>query len=131
MKQITIVTKSQRGLTADISELLAKAGINIETLDAEDVEGVDVVTLSVDHYNRALAALRDAGYPAVTEDALLVRVQDEPGALAKIALKFKKADIAVHSIRIMRRDNGWGIIAIGAERTEAAKALVRDSLITE
>ena len=131
MKQITIVTKSQRGLTADISELLAKAGINIETLDAEDVEGVDVVTLSVDHYNRALAALRDAGYPAVTEDALLVRVQDEPGALAKIAVKFKKADIAVHSIRIIRRDNGWGIIAIGTERTEAAKALVRDSLITE
>ena len=131
MKQITIVTKSQRGLTADISELLAKAGINIETLDAEDVEGVNVVTLSVDHYNRALAALRDAGYPAVTEDALLVRVQDEPGALAKIAVKFKDADIAVHSIRIIRRDNGWGIIAIGAERTEAAKALVRDSLITE
>ena len=131
MKQITIVTKSQRGLTADISELLAKAGINIETLDAEDVEGVNVVTLSVDHYNRALTALRDAGYPAVTEDALLVRVQDEPGALAKIAVKFKDADIAVHSIRIIRRDNGWGIIAIGAERTEAAKALVRDSLITE
>ena len=131
MKQITIVTKSQRGLTADISELLAKAGINIETLDAEDVEGVNVVTLSVDHYNRALAALRDAGYPAVTEDALLVRVEDEPGALAKIAVKFKDADIAVHSIRIIRRDNGWGIIAIGAERTEAAKALVRDSLITE
>ena len=131
MKQIPIVTKSQHGLTADISELLAKAGINIETLDAEDVEGVDVVTLSVDHYNRALAALRDAGYPAVTEDALLVRVQDEPGALAKIAVKFKDADIAVHSIRIIRRDNGWGIIAIGAERTEAAKALVRDSLITE
>ena len=131
MKQITIVTKSQRGLTVDISELLAKAGINIETLDAEDVEGVDVVTLSVDHYNRALAALRDAGYPAVTEDALLVRVQDEPGALAKIAVKFKKADIAVHSIRIIRRVNGWGIIAIGTERTEAAKALVRDSLITE
>ena len=131
MKQITIVTKSQRGLTADISELLAKAGINIETLDAEDVEGVNVVTLSVDHYKRALAALRDAGYPAVTEDALLVRGEDEPGALAKIAVKFKDADIAVHSIRIIRRDNGWGIIAIGAERTEAAKALVRDSLITE
>ena len=131
MKQITIVTKSRRGLTADISELLAKAGINIETLDAEDVEGADVVTLSVDHYNRALAALRDAGYPAVTEDALLVRVKDEPGALAKVAVKFKEADIAVRSIRIIRRDNGWGIIAIGAERTEAAKALVRDSLITE
>ena len=74
---------------ADIAELLAAADINIETLDAEEVEGADVVTLSVDHYNRALAALRDAGYPAVTEDALLVRVEDEPGALAKVVLSLQ------------------------------------------
>ena len=64
MRQITIVTESRRGLTADIAKLLAAADINIETLDAEEVEGADVGTLSVDHYNRALAALRDAGYPA-------------------------------------------------------------------
>jgi len=131
MRQITIVTESRRGLTADIAELLAAADINIETLDAEEVEGADVVTLSVDHYNRALATLRDAGYPAVTEDALLVRVEDEPGALAKVAVKFKEADIPVRSIRIIRRRNGWGIVAISTERTEAAKAIVRDSLITE
>ena len=131
MKQITIVTESRRGLTADIATLLANADINIETLDAEDVEGADVVTLSVDHYNRALAVLRDAGYSAVTEDVLLVRLKDEPGALAKVAVKFKEADIAVRSIRIIRRRNGLGIVAISTERTEAAKELVRDSLIAE
>ena len=131
MKQITIVTESRRGLTADIATLLADADINIETLDAEDVEGADVVTLSVDHYNLALTVLRDAGYSAVTEDALLVRLKDEPGALAKVAVKFKEADIAVRSIRIIRRRNGLGIVAISTERTEAAKALVRDSLIAE
>ena len=131
MKQITIVTESRRGLTADIAALLAGEEINIETLDAEEVEGADVVTMTVDHYNRALAALRDAGYPAVTEDALLVRVEDEPGALAKVAMKFKEADIPVRSIRIIRRRNGFGIVAISTERTEAAKDLVRESLIVE
>ena len=131
MKQITIVTESRRGLTADIAALLAGEEINIETLDAEEVEGADVVTMTVDHYNRALAALRDAGYPAVTEDALLVRVEDEPGALAKVAMKFKEADIPVRSIRIIRRRNGFGIVAISTERTEASKDLVRESLIVE
>ena len=131
MKQITIVTESRRGLTADIAGLLAEEGINIETLDAEEVEGADVVTLTVDRYNRALAALRDGGYPAVTEDALLVRIEDEPGALAKVAVRFKEADIPVRSIRIIRRRNGFGIVAISTERTEAAKELVRDSLIVE
>ena len=129
MKQITIVTESRRGLTADIAGLLAEEGINIETLDAEEVEGADVVTLTVDRYNRALAALRDGGYPAVTEDALLVRIEDEPGALAKVAVRFKEADIPVRSIRIIRRRNGFGIVAISTERTEVAKELVRDLLI--
>ena len=131
MKQITIVTESRRGLTADIAGLLAEEGINIETLDAEEVEGADVVTLTVDRYNRALVALRDGGYPAVTEDAMLVRIEDEPGALAKVAVRFKEADIPVRSIRIIRRRNGFGIVAISTERTEAAKELVRDSLIAE
>ncbi len=131
MKQITIVTESRRGLTADIAGLLAEEGINIETLDAEEGEGADVVTLTVDRYNRALAALRDGGYPAVTEDAMLVRIEDEPGALAKVAVRFKEADIPVRSIRIIRRRNGFGIVAISTERTEAAKELVRESLIAE
>ena len=131
MKQITIVTESRRGLTADIAGLLAEEGINIETLDAEEVEGADVVTLTVDRYNRALAALRDGGYPAVTEDVMLVRIEDEPGALAKVAVRFKEADIPVRSIRIIRRRNGFGIVAISTERTEAAKELVRDLLIAE
>ena len=131
MKQITIVTESRRGLTADIAGLLAEEGLNIATLDAEEVEGADVVTLTVDRYNRALAALRDGGYPAVTEDAMLVRIEDAPGALAKVAVRFKEADIPVRSIRIIRRRNGFGIVAISTERTEAAKELVRDSLIAE
>ena len=131
MKQITIVTTTLHGLTADIAALLAARDINIESLDAEEVEDAAVLTLSVDHYNRALAALRDAGYPAVTEDALLVRMKDEPGALAKVAVKFKEAGISLRSIRIIRRGNGWGIVAISTERTDAAKDLVRDMLITE
>ena len=131
MKQIIIVTATKHGLTADIAALLAARDINIESLDAEEVEDAAVLTLSVDHYNRALAELRDAGYPAVTEDALLVRMKDEPGALAKVAVKFKEAGISLRSIRIIRRGNGWGIIAISTERTDAAKALVRDMLITE
>ncbi|MBR90750.1 MAG: hypothetical protein CMO66_05715 [Verrucomicrobiales bacterium] len=131
MKQITIVTESRHGLTADIAALLAREEVNIETLNALAVEGADVLLMTVDQYNRALMVLRDAGYPAVTEDALLVRVEDEPGALAKVAMDFKEADIPVRSIRIIRRSQGWGIIAISTDQAEAARKLLKDSLIVE
>ncbi len=131
MKQIVIVTESRRGLTADLAALLARHGLNIETLDAEEVAGTDVVTLTVDQYNRALTVLRDAGYPAVTEDALVIRVRDEPGALAKIALQLKEADVHLRSLRIIRRGNGWGVVAISTEQVAAAKAALKELLITE
>mgnify|MGYP002152539261 FL=1 len=49
MKLISIVTESRDGVTAEIAALLGENDINIESLDAEEANGTDVVTLSVDH----------------------------------------------------------------------------------
>ena len=43
MKQITIVTESDPGLLARVSEILAAREINIETLDAETVQDHGIV----------------------------------------------------------------------------------------
>ena len=131
MKQITIVTKGRAGLAADITAVLGENDINIESLDAEEVVGMGVVTLTVDHYNRALQVLRDGGWNAVSEDAMLVRVRDEPGALARVAKRFLDAGVTVHSIRIVQRGGDWGVIAVSADPIEDARALVKDNLLTE
>ena len=131
MKQITIVTKNRVGLTADIAAALGDNNINIESLDAEEVEGMGVVTLTVDHYNRALHALRDSGWHAVTEDAFVMRVKDEPGALARVAKRFKDAGIHVRSIRIIQHEGQWGMVAVSADSVEEARALVRNKLQAE
>ena len=128
MKQITIVTKNRAGLTADIAAVLGDNNINIESLDAEEVEGMGVVTLTVDHYNRALHALRDSGWHAVTEDAFVMRVKDEPGALARVAKRFKDAGIHVRSIRIIQHEGQCGMVAVSADPIEEARALVKNNL---
>ncbi len=84
MRQITIVTPGRAGLMADISDQLGKAGINIETLEAFVVCDWDIVQLTVSDYNQALVVLRDAGFDAITEDAVVINVKDQPGALAKV-----------------------------------------------
>lgn len=129
MKQIRIVTRSRLGLTAEIAEILGSKGINIESIDAEEVSGMDVVSLEVDHYNQALHALRDAGFPAVTEDALLLRVKDQPGALAMVANRFKEANVHLLSIRIIRHEQDYGIVAVSSEDGDRARDLVRDCLL--
>ena len=110
MKQITIVTESSPGLLARVSEILAARGINIETLDAETVQDHGVMILTVDRYDEALVALRDAGVPAVSEDAIIIRITDEPGALARISRRFHDAGIRLRSVRIIRRSAGSGLV---------------------
>lgn len=131
MKEIVIVTKNRAGLVADISEVLAARGINIETLDAEELHDMAVVELTVDRYDVALQALRDAGFEAITEDAIVVRLPDEPGALAKVARKFKEANIDLRSVRILGRQQGSALVALATERTDEARALVKDHLVRE
>ena len=130
MKQITIVGESDPGLLARVSEILAARGINIETLDAETVQDHGIVIFTVDRYDEALAALRDAGVHAVSEDAIVIRIADEPGALARISRRFDDAGIRLRSVRIIRRNEGWGLVALSTERTERALDLVRDVLIS-
>ncbi|MCH7857984.1 MAG: ACT domain-containing protein [Gemmatimonadetes bacterium] len=130
MKQITIVAESDPGLLARVSEILAARGINIETLDAETVQDHGIVIFTVDRYDEALAALRDAGVHAVSEDAIVIRIADEPGALARISRRFDDAGIRLRSVRIIRRNEGWGLVALSTERTERALDLVRDVLIS-
>ena len=131
MKEIVIVTQNRRGLIADITNAVGSHGINIEGLNAEEVQDMAVVELTVDKYDEAIECLRDTGFDAIGEEALIVQVPDEPGALARVAKRFKEADIDLRSVRIVRRDSGVAVVAIATERTERARELVKDCLITE
>lgn len=128
MKEIVIVTQNRAGLIADITESLASRGINIENLSAEEVHDMALVELSVDRYDEALHILRDSGFDAVTEDAIVIRLRDEPGALAKVARRFKDANIDLRSLRIIRRQKGSALVALATTRSEEARALVKEFL---
>ena len=129
MKQITIVAKDRPGLMADISDTMLGAGVNIESLIAEQVGGSAAIIMTVDKYDAALRALAGMSLQAVSEDAILVKVEDRPGGLAAIAHRFKEAGINLRSIRTLYREAGVSIVAISAERSREAMALVKDVLI--
>jgi hypothetical protein len=129
MKQIAVMAPNRAGVLAELSKALADAEVNIETIDAEAAGEQGVVVLTVDRYDAALQALQKAGFTAVTEDAILVKLKDEPGALASMMLRFKDAAINVRSVRFLQRREGFAIVAIGVERTSQALKLVEDLII--
>lgn len=129
MKEITVVIDNRAGMLADLSEVLAARGVNIESIDGEAAESRGIVRLTVDQYDVALSALRDSGFQAISEDALLIRLKDESGALARAAARFKDANINIRSLRILRREGGFALVTLVTENNEAARDLVGDVLV--
>ena len=130
MKQITIVTPVQAGLVADISDQLGHAEINIETLEAYVVRDWDIVQLTVSDYDDALQVLRDAGYDAITEDAVVINVKDQPGALAQVTRRLHQAGVDMRSMRILHRQAGEAMVAISMDRSDEAMRLIDDLLVS-
>ncbi len=130
MKEIKVVSENRPNMVAEITGALADAGVNIEFISAENVGGSGVVSLTVDRYDEALRALARTPFQAISEDAIVIRLEDKPGELARITRRFKDANLNLRSIRIIRREGGTGIIAVAAEQPEQAKKLLKDVLIS-
>ncbi len=129
MKQLTVLAPNQPGQIALITEALAKHGVNIEDFDVESHGAEGLISLTVDKYDDALRALRDAGYRAVTQDTLLIRLEDKPGALATIALRLKEAGLDLRSMHIVRRTGNVSIATLVADDNAKAGAILHDVLI--
>ena len=131
MKTIMIPLASEPGQLARLTQLMAEGGVDIRALDADQDSdpAFGVVRLVVDCYDLALQLLRGAGYCPVTEDALLIHVVDEPGALARIAVRFSSARINVQSIHILNRRDGESLVSLVTDDNEAARALVADCIV--
>ena len=129
MKRIIIMAENEAGVIADISKALADDDVNIETLNTDSIDEQGVVFLTTNDFDKALHALKKAGFKAITDDALIIRLRDEPGALAKIAEKFKQAGISIRSLHILKRHAGHSMVALAADDRAKAEALVGNDLI--
>ncbi len=124
MNRIIVMAKNEVGVIADISRALADNNLNIETISAEALGDEGIITLTTNDYDDALQVLTDAGFKTVSDDSLIVRLPDEPGALAKISEKFKQADVNIQSLHIVDRRDGHTTIAISTDDRAKAETLV-------
>ncbi len=130
MKQLTVLVPNEPGQLAKISEALAAHDINIEDFDVESHGADGLISLTVDKYDLALRTLRDAGYRAVTQSTLLIRLEDKPGALAAVAARLKNAGIDLRSMHIVRRSENVSIASLVADDNAKAAEILKDVLIS-
>lgn len=126
MKQLTVIGDTRVGLIAEISGLLAEAGINIHAIEAVEVAEKACIRLEVDELDEALALLTNHGMTVVSEDVLLLRVPDRPGGLASISRELADAGIDIRALTMVQRGEDENIVALACADGERARELTRE-----
>lgn len=131
VQRITVVSHNRPGVLADVTEVLASKGISISSIvaQARGADGVIHIDLRPEDVDAALAELTAACYNAVTEDVLLARIEDRPGAVAQLSRRLLEANLDVRGLNMVQRDDGWAVVAIATDDNARARdVLAKDAL---
>jgi hypothetical protein len=95
--QLVVSLVSKPGVLADLTRTLADANVNVAALSADAVSGRGKIRMVVNNPAAARRALRRAGYRVTEEPAFIVRLQNKPGAVARVAARLARAGINITS----------------------------------
>ena len=124
VKEIVVSVDDEVGVLADITQTLAEAGVNIETISVDGLGDRGVIILTTDSYDTAMNALRQAKFELVTHDAMVLRLEDKPGALGQVAAKLRDAQVNVQSLHVLKSDGDYVRVAITVDDREKAEAML-------
>ena len=128
--RIIVIVPDEPGSLALVTQALAEADINIESIDGRMVGDLGVITLRTNDDDAALLALLKADLRAVTSDAVVFYLPDQPGALARVAQRFGQHQVNVRTIHILHRLATHAIVAVTTDDNDLARSLLdEDSLI--
>ena len=84
IKQISIFMENTTGRLADVTALLAQAGINLRAISIADTTDFGILRMVADQPDEAVKLLKEQGFTARETDVIAVEVPDHPGELARI-----------------------------------------------
>jgi hypothetical protein len=93
--QLTVSAQSKPGVLAKVCDAVARAGVNITALCAAESSGRGRIRLVVSDPARAKQALTAAKIRCGEEPALLLSLDDRPGALAAVAARLASAKVNI------------------------------------
>ena len=95
IKQISIFMENTTGRLADITALLAKAGINLRAISIADTTDFGILRMVADQPEEAVKLLKEQGFTARETDVIAVEVPDHPGELARVMALFRDEGVGI------------------------------------
>lgn len=130
MRTVTIVADDRVGLLADISYILGKAKINIESIGVDVVASKAVISLTVKDADKAKAMLEQNGYKVTQSNVLVLKLPDEPGQLNDVTNELAREKISIDNVHMLSRDGKITVIGLVVDKPKRAQNILKRYLIT-
>lgn len=131
MKTVTIISDDRIGLLSDITYILGKSKVNIESVDVATVGGKAVINLTIKNVEKAKQALSMNGYKVMESNVLILKLEDKPGELANVTKMISSAGIDIKNVHIISRDKLCTVLALMVDKAKKARSLLKDYLVEE
>jgi hypothetical protein len=129
VRSIKVVVPNRPGLLAEVTEVLAARSISIDHIVVETHGAGAVVRMALESDDDALDVLNRAGYHALSDDVLLARLDDKPGALAQLSRRLGEANVNIRSMHHVQRDGGQALVAVSTDDNARARELLGDIVL--
>lgn len=119
VQQLSVFVENKSGRLAEITEAIAKAGIDIRALTIADTRDFGILRLIVDKPAEAEAILKDAGMTVSITSVIMMGISDRPGEFAKAMRILADSKISVeYMYAFVSKDSGKASIIIRTDEVE-------------
>ncbi len=130
ISQLSIFAENKPGVLVEITNELAKAGIDIRAMSIADTSDFGIFRLIVDDTEKAKSALENTGFVVSVTKVLAAAVPDSPGALTDIMQLLSENDINIeYMYAFITVSKKYAYVVLRVQDNESAAKILLDNNI--
>ncbi len=127
-KQLSVFCENKPGRLSGICNTLAENNINIFAMSVHDTVDHAIVRLIVDNPNKALIVLEEEGVYIVTQDVVVISIENRPGVISMIAKKLFRADTNIeYAYCTATKNQEFGCLVLKTKDAEQTLEILEES----
>lgn len=130
IKQLSVFIENKSGRLAEITETLARAGVDIRAISIADTSDFGILRLIVDDPERAVEALRKENMTVSLTTVIAIGIPDRPGEFAKAMRVLADANVGIeYMYAFISRDRNKAYVLLRVDDNDYAVKTLQEASI--
>lgn len=128
IRQLSVFVENKKGSLHEITDELAKAGIDLRSMCIADTSDYGIVRIIADDPIKAQKVLLDAGHTANIRTVTAFAVPDQPGGLAKVLSILESRGVNIeylYALVTTATDKAYAVMR--TDETEIAESILKSN----